>query len=279
MTAGAHDRGAEARSGYGPCGRTPRSETGGALLSLLTTAPSTGWRGSTSTRRACSRRCWTTPAARAGSRPRFLRGHPPVPHRNQRSRTTYATETGTARVVDAMTFRGRRLGPGRELQRRVHGVTGSVPMAWRVQPRFCTGRTPPDWAGGRGSRWRLPAASRWRSARSGQGHRSSRPAPSGALRDRGGLERRWHCAAPTRSLWSSPRWPSWTSALRTRSRAGAPGRPPGPTTGLGGRRFCAARWRCCWCTPPRAVAAAATTSLPEQVGGGGQLGLPVLLDP
>ena len=50
--------------------------------------------------------------------------------------TTFVTGTGAVRVVDAMTFRGGRLGPFRELQRRIEPVAGTLTMKWRVQPRF-----------------------------------------------------------------------------------------------------------------------------------------------
>lgn len=50
--------------------------------------------------------------------------------------TTFVTATGTARVVDLMSVRGGGLGPFREVQRRVHGVAGRVTMTWDVRPRF-----------------------------------------------------------------------------------------------------------------------------------------------
>ncbi|MFD7627413.1 glycoside hydrolase family 15 protein [Streptomyces sp. NPDC059851] len=75
---------------------------------------------------------------------RFLL-EPAVPYRSERRylpdtnvlETTFVTPQGTARVTDALTLRDEvALDPMRELQRRVEGVTGAVPMRWRVQPRF-----------------------------------------------------------------------------------------------------------------------------------------------
>jgi GH15 family glucan-1,4-alpha-glucosidase len=56
--------------------------------------------------------------------------------------TVFATGSGTVRLTDALTLPGAGLTPYRELARRVEGVAGSVPMRWHVEPRF-------GYAGGR----------------------------------------------------------------------------------------------------------------------------------
>ena len=57
--------------------------------------------------------------------------------------TTYRTGDGVVRVTEALTLQDGGLLPWVELARRIEGLEGSVPLEWRVEPRFDWGREQP----------------------------------------------------------------------------------------------------------------------------------------
>jgi GH15 family glucan-1,4-alpha-glucosidase len=56
--------------------------------------------------------------------------------------TTFTTDRGIVRVTDAMTLPSDDLGPTRELVRWVDCLSGRVPMRWRITPAFGYGEAP-----------------------------------------------------------------------------------------------------------------------------------------
>jgi GH15 family glucan-1,4-alpha-glucosidase len=77
--------------------------------------------------------CTLTPIAAFEASRRYLTGTNVL-------ETTFTTAAGVVKVVDAMSMNGEGLGPLREVQRRVEGVTGRVSMKWCVRPRFDSGQ-------------------------------------------------------------------------------------------------------------------------------------------
>jgi GH15 family glucan-1,4-alpha-glucosidase len=64
--------------------------------------------------------------------------------------TVYSTGRGRVRVTDALTLPSTDLSPLRELARRVEALDGSVPMSWSIESRFGYGQshTRLDWRAG-----------------------------------------------------------------------------------------------------------------------------------
>jgi GH15 family glucan-1,4-alpha-glucosidase len=184
--------------------------------------------------------------------------------------TTFTTASGAVRVTDAMTLRGTGLEPVRELQRRIEGLSGNVRMSWRVEPRF-------GYGGPRtriGRRAGVPIASAGSDAFALCSYQAGEPrccesAIAGHLEvdantrallalsfahqeplvlpTRRELDRRFE---ETCLIWSR-----WTEGLRT----GATWRKAVERSALALKLLVHA--------PSGAVAAAATTSLPEELGG------------
>jgi GH15 family glucan-1,4-alpha-glucosidase len=77
---------------------------------------------------------------------------PAVPYEARRSyvpqtnvlQTEYTTAEGAVRVTDAVTVDTAQNAPWRELVRRVEGLSGTVPMSWRLRPRFDYGQESRD---------------------------------------------------------------------------------------------------------------------------------------
>jgi GH15 family glucan-1,4-alpha-glucosidase len=203
---------------------------------------------------------------------------PAIPYEAQRRylpdtnvlETTFLSAAGMVRVTDAMTLPDKSVHPFRELQRRVEGLSGRVPLRWRVEPRFGYAQTRPRF----GQRLGIPVATTGDDAlalcsfeagepqREADGWQGIFEVAEGAtgllalsfahqeplvLPRRGDFDRRFEqtCAG----------WRRWTA---DRSYAG-PFREAVVRSALALKLLVFA--------PSGAIAAAATTSLPEEIGG------------
>src|SRR5581483_8633228 len=68
--------------------------------------------------------------------------------------TTFTTSRGSVRVTDALLLPDDHLEPMRELARAIDGVSGTVPLGCRFEPRFNYGAAAPQWT----SRHGVPVA-------------------------------------------------------------------------------------------------------------------------
>ena len=185
--------------------------------------------------------------------------------------TTFVTAGGTVRVTDAMTLPGAGgLGPARELVRRVEGLAGRVPMRWSVTPAFDYGGLRPRLE----RRGRIPVAVAGRDAVAVCSWDAGEPQIEGAsVTGRFTAEENATalialCAAHQEPLVFPPR-----AAIEARLQDTA-----GYWRGWAARREYAGPWRdsvirsalalkLLFHSPSGAIAAAATASLPEEIGG------------
>lgn len=184
--------------------------------------------------------------------------------------TTFSTVDGAVRVTDAMTLPGMDLAPSSELVRRIEGLSGRVPMRWSVEPRFGYGlrTTRLAWRGA------VPVASAGNEALAVCAWDAGRPridggAVSGRFETRpGGRALLALCAAsqeplvlPARAQVEArlddavARWRRWAG----RGDYDGPWREAVERSALALKLLVHA--------PSGALAAAATASLPEEIGG------------
>jgi len=184
--------------------------------------------------------------------------------------TTFTTAGGIARVTDAMLLPLAGLAPDRELARRVEGVAGSVALSWSVEPRF-------NYAGGEtrlGTRAGRPTATAGSEALAVNYWAAGDPQVSAdAIHGRfvaevGGASLISLSIAHGSPLVLPPRHEVEERLLRTigfwrewagRRRYGGPWREAVVRSALALKLLIH--------SPSGAIAAAATTSLPEEVGG------------
>lgn len=184
--------------------------------------------------------------------------------------TTFATAAGSARVTDAMTLPVIGLAPHRELVRRIEGLSGQVPLRWRVEPRASYGAAPVriEWRAG------VPIAAAGRDAVGllsfGAGEPTARDADIEGrfLASGGSVGYLILSAAHQEPLLLAPRnevearldgtirsWRDWSGSREY----------DGPFQEAVVRSALALKLLVY--APSGAIAAAATTSLPEEIGG------------
>src|SRR5262249_10336131 len=203
---------------------------------------------------------------------------PSIPYRAERQyvpgtnvlETTFRTDAGAVRVTDALTLPDASLGPFRELARRIEGLAGRAPMRWRARPRFDYGRAatrmeprrPFPVAFSRGDALGICAwdAGRWRcDASAVSAEFEAREGASALLTLTGAhgepLVFPARAAVERRLDATVEFWRDWSSQLRYKGAW----RDAVVRSALALKLLAFA--------PSGAIAAAATTSLPERIGG------------
>lgn len=204
---------------------------------------------------------------------------PAVPFRTERRylpetnvlETTFVTDGGTVRVTDALTLReDGTLTPMRELLRRMEGLSGSVPMRWSVEPRFGYGTRHTRLARRAG----VPVAAAGSDALAVCAWDTGEPECDNAA-----ISGHFELAGGRRALIAMPF--AGQEPLVVPTRAECEARLDGTCAAWRSwarGRLCTGRWqqavmrsllalKLLVYAPSGAVAAAVTTSLPEEVGG------------
>jgi GH15 family glucan-1,4-alpha-glucosidase len=185
--------------------------------------------------------------------------------------TTFRTEAGDVRITDALTLPGQGLSPYRELVRSVAGVRGEVAMRWRVAPRFEYGGRAPNFRKHGG----IPVAAHGRDALAVLSWdvgdvEVAADAVSGRFMSRAGDSALFALSVAheeplvyaardeveERLAGTIAAWRSWAAGRRYEG----PWREAVLRSALALKLLVFA--------PSGAIAAAATTSLPEEIGGG-----------
>ena len=184
--------------------------------------------------------------------------------------TTFRTGEGTVRVTDAMTLPLAGLSPYRELVRRVDGLAGRVPMRWSVEPRFGYGARSPGFK----LRSGVPVAADGHDAialslaNAGEPELLGADVSAGFVADTGSTSVLALAAAHQEPLVFAPRSDALArlEATATAWRDWADGRVyAGPWHDAVVRSALALKLLVF--APTGAIAAAVTTSLPEEIGG------------